>query len=872
MVQNGTRTRRRLRFPEMEWLSTAALFLLLTSCGGTGTDVPPSPPPPPGVTISLMPQAASVPLGGMQVFSAAVNGASDTSVIWQVNGITSGTPSTGTVDANGVFTAPRSLPAVTMVTVAAVSHADATRSARAIVTITSDVAVSIQPVAASVELGAAQSFAAQITGSGKPLDTMTWSVAGLGCSGAACGQITAGGTYTAPQVLPSPPRVTVTATSDADPSKKNSAAINITSRFTVAVSGPASVNPASLTQFTATVTPVPGSNPSTAMVWSVSGAGCSGGSQPCGTISNFGMFTAPGAAPQPNSITITATSVADPSRSASAATQIITQISVSVAPNNATVALEHSQQFIATVNGLANPAVQWSVNGTLGGDATVGTISNTVALNGFYTAPINMVAGRQVTITAQSVADPSISDSVTAALTSSIVVQLSPSQSSRVVGARQAFTATVANTSNPNVMWTVNDVANGSPVLGEICVSGSNPCQPPPLSVAPGSVDYAAPATVPQPPTVTVKAVSVADNLQFASASVMILQQVTVSLSPPSATVPPTGTQAFLATVIGSPDQNVTWDVNGFANGAVNLGLICLPGSNPCQAPAGPMAGPIEYRAPATPPSPSNTVTVSATSELGPGLAQSAAVTVGTGPFLFSLLPASATTDVTQPFTMRVEGVQFVAGPAGTGSTVMFGAAPRATSCPSTTECDVTIDPIDVATAGTILVSVENPGSPPVHSNAVNFVVVPPDNSTDIITLDAANPLAAGKDIVVVEPTTAGSTPPVRLSLQGLGVFDAVQNVCRLGPAIVVVTRPVTGSASFQLCLVGTNLAAVNGVSFSGPAVPDLTAGNLQNNLGNIALAFSLTVPSSSQPGLRSVFTSAVNGDKAALTGSLEVQ
>lgn len=820
-----------------------------------------------------MPQSPSVPLGGKQTFMATVTGSSDASVTWQVNGASPGTPASGTVDANGVYTAPRTLPFPSAVTVTAVSHADPSRTANANVTITSDVAVAVQPGMASVELGAANPFTAQITGSGNPLGTVTWSLTGAGCTGAACGTITPGGSYTAPQVLPSPPTVTLTATSDADPSKMNAASITITSHFTLGVNGPPSVNPAAVAQFNATVTPVPGSNPSTAMTWSLGGAGCAGANNPCGTISSFGMYAAPSVAPQPNSITITATSVADPSKSASTTTQIITQVSATVTPNNATVALEHQQQFMATVTGLPNPAVQWYVNNILGGDPNaVGAISNGTA-GGLYTAPVNMVPGRQVTVTAQSVSNSNVSGSVSVALTSNIVVQVTPPTASRITGARQTFTATVVNTSNPNLQWTVNDVPNGNAAFGEICVAGSNPCQPPPLSVAPGSVDYLAPATAPQPPAATVKAVSVADPAQFGSASVTILSQLAVSLSPPSATVPPTGTQAFLATVVGSPDQNVTWDVNGFANGALNLGIICLPGSNPCQAPAGPMFGPIEYRAPSTPPSPSNTVAVRATSELGAGITQSAAVTVGTGPFLFSLLPASVTTNVTQPFPMRVQGVQFIAGASGTGSTVMLGGVPKTTNCPSATECDITIDPVDVALASTIPVTLANPGSPPVASNSVNFIVVTPDNQEEIIPLDAGNPLAAGKDIVVVEPATAGSTPPAALTLQGIGIFDSVKNVCSVGPAVVTVTRPVTGSMSFNLCLVGTNLTAVNAVTFSQPAAAvDISTGNLNAGLGSLALAFTLTVPSNAQPGLRTVFASGINDDKAALTGGLEVR
>jgi hypothetical protein len=154
----------------------------------------------------------------------------------------------------------------------------------------------------------------------------------------------------------------------------------------------------------------------------------------------------------------------------------------------------------------------------------------------------------------------------------------------------------------------------------------------------------------------------------------------------------------------------------------------------------------------------------------------------------------------------------------------------------------------------------------------VEFVVVPPDNTEDIIPLDGANPLATGKDIVVVEPTTAGALSPVTLTLQGIGIINIATSVCSVGPSVVQVTRPANGSASFNLCLLGTNLAAVSAVTFSGPPAGDLTAGNLSGSPGTITLAFTLTVPASALPGVRTVFASAVNGDKAALTGSLEVK
>ncbi len=62
-------------------------------------------------------------------------------------------------------------------------------------------------------------------------------------------------------------------------------------------------------QFNASVT----GTSNTAVAWSVSGAGCSGAA--CGTIDSSGLYTAPAVAPSPATVTITATSVADPTKS-----------------------------------------------------------------------------------------------------------------------------------------------------------------------------------------------------------------------------------------------------------------------------------------------------------------------------------------------------------------------------------------------------------------------------------------------------------------------------------------------------------------------------------------------------------------------------
>ena len=76
----------------------------------------------------------------------------------------------------------------------------------------------------------------------------------------------------------------------------------------------------------------------------------------------------------------------------------INPISVSVAPQTATLFSGQTQQFTATVNNSANSAVTWTIS-----PAGVGSISST----GLYTAPSSVTAQQIVTITATSQADTS---------------------------------------------------------------------------------------------------------------------------------------------------------------------------------------------------------------------------------------------------------------------------------------------------------------------------------------------------------------------------------------------------------------------------------------------------------------------------------
>src|SRR5256885_11484098 len=99
-------------------------LLHLVGCGGGGSGAtapqPPSPPPPPPppppapIHVSVTPAAASVQTSGTQTFTATVTNTTNKAVTWQVNGITGGNTSLGTISTTGVYTASGTQPSPTI--------------------------------------------------------------------------------------------------------------------------------------------------------------------------------------------------------------------------------------------------------------------------------------------------------------------------------------------------------------------------------------------------------------------------------------------------------------------------------------------------------------------------------------------------------------------------------------------------------------------------------------------------------------------------------------------------------------------------------------------------------------------------------------
>src|SRR5438874_570703 len=168
--------------------------------------------------------------------------------------------------------------------------------------------------------------------------------------------------------------------------------------------------------------------------------GIQSGNSVVGSISSQGLYTAPGQVSSNSSVIVTAS---DGTGQANASVTVVppaTSVSVSISPTSASVQVGQSKQFTATISGTTNTAVNWLVNGGLGGNSTVGTISSA----GLYTAP-SSVPGNSVTVTAQSAYDSTSSANATVTVTpSSTPVSLSVSATTSIAHGYNIYRGTVS--------------------------------------------------------------------------------------------------------------------------------------------------------------------------------------------------------------------------------------------------------------------------------------------------------------------------------------------------------------------------------------------------------------------------------------------
>jgi hypothetical protein len=291
--------------------------------------------------VNVSPQSPMIAAGQQQVFAAQVSGtgAFSTAVNWSVNDVPGGSATVGTISPSGNYLAPSSFNAPFTATIKAVSTADSSKSGTSQASIVTGLVsnVTIDPQAPNVGAGSSQSFTATVQGAGNVNPNVTWKVNSLVGGNSTVGTIGTGMStfYVAPSVIPSPATVTITATSVQDATKSGTASATVVAPALGIISvsvNPDNVNmPASQTQtFTPTVIGVGNFNP--AVTWTVGPAGITLSSY--GSISGSGIYTPPNNLTMPTPVNITVTSVADPSKTATASVQIFpTPVLTSLTPN-----------------------------------------------------------------------------------------------------------------------------------------------------------------------------------------------------------------------------------------------------------------------------------------------------------------------------------------------------------------------------------------------------------------------------------------------------------------------------------------------------------------------------------------------------------
>jgi hypothetical protein len=590
----------------------STLAFLLSACGYAGR------PPVKEVTVVINPTSAGLALNQTLQFQAAVTGSANTAVTWDVNNVTGGNASVGTISSTGLYTAPP--PNVNTVTVTAVSQASPQNTASAIVTLTNAIQINVSPQTASVPAGGAQAFTATVSGAGN-LPTVTWSVNGIGGGNSTVGAIISNGpdtsVYTAPVTIPSPATVTITATSTADPTKSGNATATITCENTNSISpASASVNLGELQAFTASLCAAPGAQ----IIWDVNGF--PGGNTTFGTIvvisATTATFTAPQNLPTPSSFQIHATAGA---ATASATVTIVSNIAVSISPASVTLNLSQRQTFTPTVTNTTNLSLTWTVNGIPNGSSAAGQVCQqgtnpcqppTIPSSGSidYIAPSALPAPDPVTLTATSTADPSRSGGATitiAGAPTNVSVTISPfyvflAPSTGTPSTRQ-FLANVAGSANINVTWSIQSAVSAQGCTGAACGSIS----------ATGL--YTAPVTAPSPNAISAIATSAADPTKSAAATIAIASGPVIEVMLPSSVfsgavesfplavqganfIPGTGASASAILINGVPRGTSCATSTGCAT-ALNLadvqnaGALTIQIKNP--APSGALSNPVPF-------------------------------------------------------------------------------------------------------------------------------------------------------------------------------------------------------------------------------------------------------------------------------------
>jgi uncharacterized protein (DUF1800 family) len=450
-----------------------------------------------GYSVNVTPASATLPGLTNQQFVATANDGSRPILNWTVNGIAGGNSTIGTISAAGLYTAPEFPPAPNTITVSATDTVDTSKTGSSAVTLNNPIPQlnSVSPLVIPVG-----PFTLSLTG----LHFAPGAIAFLGSTAltttvVSSTQLTATGTATSAQVG----NVNITVQNPA-PGPIASSAITAQvkgSLINVQVTPPTGLIRAGTQQvFAATVT----GTSTTGVTWSVNGV--PGGNDTVGTIVGNGNYLAPTVIPNPNAITVTATSVADSTASGNAAVTLGNPVPIltSVTPTEMVVGI--SFQLTITGSGFMQGSV---VN--FGTQQLATTFISPTELTATGTATAAQVGNIAITVS-----NPNPVSATSAAImaqvvaTSDIVVVVTPKTVSIGAGNTAQFLATVTGTTDLQVTWAVNNIPYGNATLGSIDGNGN----------------YVAPNNIVGLGSVTITATSVVDTTKSGSAVVTLTNPV----------------------------------------------------------------------------------------------------------------------------------------------------------------------------------------------------------------------------------------------------------------------------------------------------------------------------------------------------------
>jgi len=264
-----------------------------------------------GVTVTVSPASATLVVTANQQFTATVTGSTNQSVTWAVNGVAGGNGTVGYVDANGLYSAPSAVPNPATVTVQATSVAAPSAVGTASVTIRYPA-----PAISSVTPNPILTGSITLTVNGSDFRggaVVKLNGSALSTSFGSPSQLTAtGSTFQTGSAVP----VTVT-NPDGQVSGVYSIVVNPGAPVSVSISpSSATLRVRRTQQFTATVQ----NTSNLSVTWRVNGI--TGGNGTVGTVNSSGLYTAPGSVPSGGTVTVSAVSAADPTKSAAATVTI----------------------------------------------------------------------------------------------------------------------------------------------------------------------------------------------------------------------------------------------------------------------------------------------------------------------------------------------------------------------------------------------------------------------------------------------------------------------------------------------------------------------------------------------------------------------